>query len=157
VAPYLHLAISTATDRRPEDFPSGVIEQAAFEVCAAPKRLLVARFLVRLAEEESATGLRTALSLEAQREDFGYVVGALGDEAEDADPVDVPREAEEEPPGAFSFSGFGTGGDVRSERGSERAPRGPYDETLDDPLTVLARAEAALGRAQAEHDDAEPA
>jgi hypothetical protein len=157
VAPYLHLAISTATDRRPEDFPSGVIEQAAFEVCAAPKRLLVARFLVRLAEEESATGLRTALSLEEQREDFGYVVGALGDEAEDADPVDVPREAEEEPPGAFSFSGFGTGGDVRSERGSERAPRGPYDETLDDPLTVLARAEAALGRAQAEHDDAEPA
>ena len=157
VAPYLHLAISTATDRRPEDFPSGVIEQAAFEVCAAPKRLLVARFLVRLAEEESATGLRTALSLEEQREDFGYVVGALGDEAEDADPVDVPREAEEEPPGAFSFSGFGTGGLGRSERGSERAPRGPYDETLDDPLTVLARAEAALGRAQAEHDDAEPA
>ena len=156
VAPYLHLAISTATDRRPEDFPSGVIEQAAFEVCAAPKRLLVARFLVRLAEEESAVGARTVLSLEEQREDFGYVVGALGDEAEDADPVDVPREAEEEPPGAFSFSGFGTGGDVRSERGSERAPA-PYDETLDDPLTVLARAEAALGRAQAEHDDAEPA
>jgi hypothetical protein len=97
------------------------------------------------------------LSLEAQREDFGYVVGALGDEAEDAEPVDVPREAEEEPPGAFSFSGFGTGGLGHSERSSGRAPRGPYDETLDDPLTVLARAEAALGRAQAENDDAEPA
>ena len=56
VPPHLRVALSAAGDRRPEDFPSGVIEQAAFEVCAAPKRLLIARFLVRLAEEDAGAG-----------------------------------------------------------------------------------------------------
>ena len=134
------MALSAAGDRRPEDFPSGVIEQAAFEVCAAPKRLLIARFLVRLAEEDAGAGgagARAAAALEAQREDFGYVVGALGDEAVDLDPATVPREAEEEPPG------------VILDFGEEGTYGAPYDETLDDPVTVLARAEAALARAQA--------
>ena len=64
-------------------------------------------------------------------------VGALGDEAVDLDPATVPREAEEEPPGVIlDFGDEGTYG-------------APYDETLDDPVTVLARAEAALARAQA--------
>ena len=140
VPPHLRVALSAAGDRRPEDFPSGVIEQAAFEVCAAPKRLLIARFLVRLAEEDAGAGgagARAAAALEAQREDFGYVVGALGDEAVDLDPATVPREAEEEPPGVILDFG---------EEGTDGAP---YDETLDDPVTVLARAEAALARAQA--------
>jgi hypothetical protein len=140
VPPHLRMALSAAGDRRPEDFPSGVIEQAAFEVCAAPKRLLIARFLVRLAEEDAGAGgagARAAAALEAQREDFGYVVGALGDEAADLDPATVPREAEEEPTGVILDFG-------------EEGRGAPYDETLDDPVTVLARAEAALARAQAE-------
>jgi hypothetical protein len=140
VPPHLRLALSAAGDRRPGDFPSGVIEQAAFEVCAAPKRLLIARFLVRLAEEDAGAGgagARAAAALEAQREDFGYVVGALGDEAADLDPATVPREAEEEPTGVILDFG-------------EEGRGAPYDETLDDPVTVLARAEAALARAQAE-------
>ena len=139
VSPYLRVAVSQATDRRPEDFPSGVIEQAAFEVCAAPKRLLVARFLVRLAEEGGAVAARAAASLRAQRDDFGYVVGALSDESADAHPARAPREAEEEPPPP---GGLGSAGRSAS-----------YDETLDDPATVLARAEAALARARAARDD----
>ena len=110
-------------------------------MCAAPKRLLIARFLVRLAEEDAGAGgagARAAAALDAQRaEDFGRV-GALGDEAVDLDPATVPREAEEEPPGVvLDFGDEGTYG-------------APYDETLDDPVTVLARAECERLRARAE-------
>ena len=65
------------------------------------------------------------------------LLGRNGDEAADLDPATVPREAEEEPTGVILDFG-------------EEGRGAPYDETLDDPVTVLARAEAALARAQAE-------
>jgi len=143
VPPYLRLAISTATDLRMEDFPSGVIEQAAFEACAAPKRFLITRFLVKGGEEDGDFGDRCFSALAAQAEDFGYVVGAFGDEAEDMDAVHVAREDEEE-------VGAMHGAEDETERGGDgftaAAAPPPRDDSLDHPSVVLERVERLFAR-----------
>ena len=145
VPPHLRVALTAAGDRRPEDFPSGVIEQAAFEVCAAPKRLLIARFLVRLAEEDAGAGRRRRA-----RADGGARRAARRSGASERS---ATRAVDLDPAHSAAGGGGGAAGGYPRLRG-RRDLRRPADETLDDPVTA-ARARRAGAGARAGERDAE--
>ena len=134
----MRIALASVFQRNQDQFPSGVIECAAFDVCGREKRFVIARWLVKVAdplndesidEGNDSSAKRALQSITNQHEDFQYVVNGFADIA--VDPYE-PAASEDE------------------EERDNILRIGKRDDTLDDPAVVLQRAEALLARVTTE-------
>ena len=137
--PYMRIALASVFQRNQDQFPSGVIECAAFDVCGREKRFVIARWLVKVAdplndesidEGNDSSAKRALQSITNQHEDFQYVVNGFADIA--VDPYEPAAASEDE------------------EERDNILRIGKRDDTLDDPAVVLQRAEALLARVTTE-------